>query len=418
MKMADLKKLNMPDTPGVYFFLGSPKRGEGSYSGKDLLYIGKATSLRDRVKSYFSKDLIETRGPLIVDMVFKASAIKWQETDSVLEALILESNLIKKFQPYYNTKEKDDKSWNYVCITDEIFPKVLIIRGKDIDFQNMISKNQKIEAFFGPYTSGMQLKEALKIVRRIFPFVDASSAKKDNYTFYRQLGLTPEVSNENAQKSYKRNIAHIKLFFDGKKKILIKDLKVEMKLAAKEGRFEEAALLRDQIFALGHINDIALIKDSDVLRKTKAGFRIEAYDVAHMNGKNMVGVMTVVENGEISKKEYRTFNIQGFNKANDTGALEEMLSRRFRHTEWGMPDLVVTDGGEAQFRVGQQVLKRYQLTIPVVSVVKDEHHKPKDILGDKEFTQKYKKEVLLANVEAHRFSIVLHRKKRNRNFLV
>ncbi len=408
MKTADLKKLNMPDVPGVYFF----------YSGKDLLYIGKATSLRDRVKSYFSKDLIETRGPLIVDMVFKASTIKWQETDSVLEALILESNLIKKNQPYYNTKEKDDKSWNYVCITDEVFPKVLMIRGKDIDFQNMISKNQKIESYFGPYTSGMQLKEALKIVRRIFPFVDASSAKKDNYTFYRQLGLTPEVSNENAQKSYKKNIANIKLFFDGKKKIIINNLKVEMKSAANAGRFEEAARIRDQIFALGHINDIALIKDSDVVLKQKAGFRIESYDVAHMNGKNMVGVMTVLEDGEISKKEYRTFNIQGFKDANDTGALEEILSRRFRHAEWGMPDLVVMDGGGAQFRVAHQVLKRYQLKIPVVSVVKDERHKPKDILGEKEIIEKSKREIILANSEAHRFSIVLHRKKRNKNFLV
>ncbi len=412
MKSQDLKKLSMPDTPGVYFF----------YSGRDLLYIGKATSLRDRVKSYFSKDLIETRGPLILDMVFKASTIKWQETDSVLEALILESNLIKKHQPYYNTKEKDDKSWNYICITDEPFPKVLMIRGKDIDFTNMISKNQKIESYFGPYTSGGQLKEALKIVRRIFPFVDASSAKKDNYTFYRQLGLTPEVSDENAQKTYKKNIANIKLFFDAKKKIVLNNLEKEMKVEAKAQRFEQAKILRNQIFALGHINDIALIKDSDIVRKKKAGLRIEAYDVAHMSGKNMVGVMTVIEDGEIAKKEYRSFNIQGFTDANDTGALEEMLSRRFRHTEWGMPDLVVTDGGEAQFRVGQQVLKRYQLEIPIVSVVKDERHKPKDILAKDDISQKfakeYKKEIILANSEAHRFSIVLHRKKRNKNFLV
>ena len=407
MKFQDVKKLNMPDTPGVYFF----------QNGKDILYIGKATSLRDRVKSYFSKDLIETRGPLILDMVFKADTLKWQETDSVLEALILESNLIKKHQPYYNTKEKDDKSWNYVCVTDEALPKILIIRGKDINFATMSSTQYKIESYFGPYTSGMQLKEALKIVRRIFPFVDASSAKKDNYTFYRQLGLTPEVSNEHAMRSYKKNISNIKLFFDGKKKNVLKGLEREMKEEAKAGRFEEAARLRNQIFALGHINDIALIKDSEILRKKKANLRIEAYDVAHMGGKNMVGVMTVVEDGEISKKEYRTFNIKNFTDANDTGALEEMLSRRFRHTEWGMPDLIVTDGGEAQFRVGQQVLKRYQLKIPVVSVVKDERHKPKDVLGEKEFIEKYKKEILLANSEAHRFSITLHRKKRNKNFL-
>ena len=135
-----------------------------------------------------------------------------------------------------------------------------------------------------------------------------------------------------------------------------------------------------------------------------------------------MGVMTVLEDGEIAKKEYRSFNIQGFTDANDTGALEEMLSRRFRHAEWGMPDLIVTDGGEAQYRVGQQVLKRYQLDIPIVSVVKDERHKPKDILSkdevSKNLAQKLKKEILMANAEAHRFSIVLHRKKRNKNFLV
>jgi excinuclease ABC subunit C len=113
MQKANFGKLNMPDKPGVYFFM----------KGKDILYIGKATSLKDRVKSYFSSDLIETRGPLLVDMVFKSDSIKWTETDSVLEALILEANLIKKNQPYYNTKEKDDKSFNYVCITkDELGP--------------------------------------------------------------------------------------------------------------------------------------------------------------------------------------------------------------------------------------------------------------------------------------------------------
>lgn len=403
MELKNLKKLNIPDVPGVYFFQDK----------KNILYIGKATSLRDRVKSYFSKDLIETRGPLILDMVFKANTLKWQETDSVLEALILEANLIKKYQPYYNTKEKDDKSWNYVVITKETFPKVLVIRGKDLE-----SCGYQVSARFGPFTSGVQLKEALKIVRRIFPFIDASSAKRDNYQFYRQLGLTPEVSDENAQKSYKKNIANIKLFFDGKKKIILKNLEKEMKIEAKAKRFEEASRLRNQIFALGHINDIALIKDSDVVRKQKAGFRIEAYDIAHMSGKNMVGVMTVVEDGEVSKKEYRSFNIKGFTDANDTGALEEILSRRFRHTEWGMPDLVVVDGGEAQLRVAKQVLKRYQLEIPYVSVVKDERHKAREILGDKDITKKYAKEIIFANSEAHRFSITLHRKKRNKNFLV
>jgi excinuclease UvrABC nuclease subunit len=407
VKSQDLQKFKLPDTPGVYFFK----------LGKDILYIGKATSLRDRTKSYFAKDLIATRGAHIVDMVFKSDLLDWRETDSVLEALILEANLIKKYQPYYNTKEKDDKSWNYVCITDEPLPKLVIERGKNIDFTKKVAQDVACKKIYGPFIHGNQLKEALKIVRRIFPFIDASSAKRDNYEFYRQLGLTPDVSKSDAQTAYRKSIRNIELFFEGKKGALLAALEKDMKALAKAQKFEDAVRVRGQIFALGHINDVALIKDDPNVRKTKAGLRIEAYDVAHLSGKDMVGVMTVIEDGEIAKKEYRTFNIRGFDKANDTGALEELLSRRMRHTEWGMPDLVVADGGEAQYRVAKQVLDRYQLAIPLVAVVKDERHKPKGMLGDVELGKKYKKEILLANSEAHRFSITLHKKKRAKSFL-
>ncbi len=407
MKSQDLAKYKLPDSPGVYFFK----------KGKDILYIGKATSLRDRTKSYFAKDLIATRGAHIVDMVFKADTILYEKTDSVLEALILEANLIKKHQPYYNTREKDDKSWNYVAITDEALPKVLVIRGKEIDLEKLEARSQKLGAVFGPFTQGGQLKEALKIVRKIFPYMDANSAKKDNFEFYRQLGLAPDVTKTESRNTYLKNIKNIKLFFEGKKKTILKDLEKEMRLYAKNGEFERAVIVRNQIFALGHINDVALLKVESQKSKVKSQFRIEAYDVAHMSGKNMVGVMTVMEDGEIAKKEYRSFNVQGFTQANDTGALEEVLSRRLRHVEWGMPDLVVTDGGEAQMRVALQVLSRYQIKVPVVSVVKDERHKPREIIGDKEFADKYKKDILLANSEAHRFSIRLHKEKRSKNFI-
>ena len=120
MKIKDLKKNNLPDKPGVYFFK----------KGKDILYIGKATSLKSRLRSYFAKDLINTRGPMILDMVTLADNITWQESDSVLEALIAEANLIKKYQPKYNTKEKDNKSFNYVCLTKEKLPRVLIERER------------------------------------------------------------------------------------------------------------------------------------------------------------------------------------------------------------------------------------------------------------------------------------------------
>lgn len=373
-------------------------------AGSKILYIGKATSLRDRARSYFSKDLIETRGPLILDMVFKAKSLKWTVTDSVLEALVLEANLIKKYQPIYNTKEKSDKSFNHVVITKD--KKVVVVRGKDLVVKNY-------DSVYGPYTSGASLREALKIIRKIFPYFDAKSGIKGRQEFYRQIGLTPNDSKE-----YRRNIKNIKLFFEGKKSRILKNLEKEMKEYAKRQEFEKANEIKRQLFALKHINDVALIKDESFAdRKIFHPFRIEAYDVAHMAGSKMVGVMTVVEDGlpaqagEINKNEYRKFKIRGYDKANDPGALKEILERRFAHPEWKFPNLIVVDGGKAQINSAKKVLIDSGLAeiIDIVSVVKDERHRPKSILGEKNAVIKREKEILLANSEAHRFAIKYHR---------
>lgn len=138
--------------------------------------------------------------------------------------------------------------------------------------------------------------------------------------------------------------------------------------------------MKSQIFALEHIRDVSLIKEENTQEGNATKFRIEAYDIAHMSGKNMVGVMTVVTNGIADTSEYRKFIIRSQSGSNDTGALEEVLSRRLRHTEWGMPDLIVVDGGVAQKNVAEQVVARYQFPIPVVAVVKDDRHKPAKIL--------------------------------------
>lgn len=397
MKLDKFKKLNLPEKPGVYFFLEKEK----------ILYIGKATSLKDRTRSYFSKDLIETRGPLIVDMVFKATNIKWQETDSVLEALILEANLIKKHQPYYNTKEKDDKSFNYVCITKDELPKVVTTRGRNL-------VKSKYKTIYGPYPNGGQLVEALKVIRKIFPFLDDKS--KNHHEFYKQINLAPDLEKK---KEYLRNIRHIKLFFEGKKKKVLALLKKEMKQCAKEHKFEQANQIKRQIFSLQHINDVSLIKNSlePSIHNLTPNFRIEAYDIAHMSGKNMVGVMTVVEGGEVNKSEYKKFKIRTQNDANDTGALKEVLERRFAHHEWPYPKLIVVDGSMAQMNTAKKVLTSMCIEIPIVGVVKDERHRPKNIRGDDAYTRKYEKEILLANSEAHRFAITYHKKTRNKDFL-
>lgn len=403
--------------------------------GDKILYIGKATILRDRVRSYFSKDLIQTRGPLLVDMVFKANDIKWQETDSVLEALILEANLIKKHQPYYNTREKDDKSFNYVCITKE--NKLRTIRGKDLK-----QTKEKFKRTFGPYTNVGQLKEALKIIRKFFPYIEDRKGTRGKEEFYKQIKLMPESSEEN-----KKNIRNITLFLEGKKKGIISSLTRDMKALAKSKKFEEANEIKKKIFALNHINDIALIKNDtnpgqqNSSRFTLPGlpggsyttknfavpdsFRIESYDIAHMAGRNMVGVMTVVVDGEVDKKEYKKFKIRMADApariakrgGNDTGALTEILERRFNHPEWQKPNLIVVDGGKAQINFTEKVLKKLNLQIPIVSVLKDERHRPKNILGNKDLARKYEREILLANSEAHRFAIGYHKQMRNKNFI-
>src|SRR3990167_3769763 len=271
MNSQDLKKFNLPDAPGGYFFLGKNRK---------ILYIGKATSLKDRVKSYMSKTVFDTRGPLIVKMLEKAERIELIKTGSVLEALILEASEIKKRQPVYNSKEKDDKSYNCVTITKEDFPKVVVTRGSGT---------------YGPFPHGGELKEALKIVRKIFPYRDSKCKLNGKPCFNAQIGLCPgPCAGRISKKNYKKIIRHLNLFFEAKKPQLIKSLEKEMRLFAKGQKFEEAEKVKKQIFALEHIQDIALIKeDLTTNNRQPTTFRIEAYDIAHTSGRDVVGVMTV-----------------------------------------------------------------------------------------------------------------------------
>jgi excinuclease ABC subunit C len=414
VKSQDLKKLNLPDKPGVYFFVRNPspsRRGSTTKSRGEVLYIGKATNLRDRVRSYFAKDLIDTRGPGILDMTLLAGTVEFQETDSVLEALILEANLIKKHQPKYNVKEKDNKSFNCIAITNDPLPKVIIIRERETIRQ---PADKKFNAVFGPYPNGSLLRDALKIIRKIFPFVDDNSAKKDQKEFYKQLGLTPSQESE-----YSKNIRNIKLFLSGKKSKVIASLEKEMKSHAKKHEFELAEIAKRKIFALNHINDVALIKDESLssLEERVDGaagrVRIESYDIAHLSGKNTVGVMTVVTNGRVDKAEYRKFIIRSGKGNDDYGNLKEVLTRRLNHPEWGMPNLIVIDGGLGQYNAACEIVQG----IDLVSVIKDEKHKPKGIHGNPELIRKYKKDILLANNESHRFAVTFHKQKRSKDFL-
>jgi len=407
MERSALSAQSIPDKSGVYYFLGARK---------EILYIGKATRLKSRVKSYFDTALREKRSALIEAMVREAKSISWTVTDSVLEAMLLEVNLIRTHKPRCNTRSKDDKSYNHLVITREEFPRVLVVRGKDLE----LSKGEGGHAYtdiFGPFPNATLFKEVLRIIRKLFQFYDTkkevvgskTKLERGRIDFNRQIGLYPENVTKHA---YARTINHIRLLFQGQKQKIIKDLTSEMNRAAKKENFEEAARLRNKIRALEHIQDVSLIKDEHRVHHDDRNMRIEAYDVAHFDGDNMVGAMIVVTGGEPDRSEYRKFKIEKFTRSNDVGALKDILTRRLLHPEWKLPELVVVDGSTAQKNAAEKCLKKAKLVIPVVGVVKDEHHKPKRIIGAKKLVEEHKQSILLANSEAHRFAITYHKSKR------
>lgn len=489
MQTIQEKIKNLPGAPGVYFFYAKDK---------ELLYIGKATNLRSRVQSYFrgvipglirnpqqilkqvQDDIINVQGrsEWIGRMVAQVSDIAFQETDSVLEALILESNLIKKHQPKYNTLAKDDKSFAYFVVTKEEFPRILIIRKTDLDkmpktklkISNKVQKSNdksSVKSFkykditvgksFGPYSSKMQMQTALKIIRRIFPF-HSLKQKSEKGCLDFQLGVCPGPHNGSISRDdYKKNIRGIKMILEGKKGSLIRMLKKEMESSAKKQEFEKAADLRNKIYALEHIRDVALMTrefDSQELVISNqslvkgelvasyelpvAKFRIEAYDISNISGDHAVGSMVVFENGKPNKSQYRKFKIKTVEGSNDVGMMKEVLTRRFQN-DWAMPDLVLLDGGLGHLNMGEKLLhEELGLDIALAGVAKGPTRKKLDVRIAKNTKYKiqdtlqidsqifYKKindvlqnDLLLKFImdEAHRFAITFHRRRRSKNLL-
>ncbi len=399
----DYKKLQ--DEPGVYLM----KDGEGR-----VLYVGKAGNLRRRVSSYFERP----HDVRIEALVARIKAIDHQRTDTALEALILEAELIKTLRPPFNVREKDDKSFLYIEITKEKFPRVLLVRGKDGE------RGRR----FGPFTSASSVREAMRILRRIFPWSTHDPERIGKFTrpcFDYEIGLCPGTCiGIISREEYIKNIEHLKLFFEGKKKRLLGTLQKEMASASKKMEFEKAEKLRKRIFALQHIQDTALISDSEVLavmageRKEGAAYRIEGYDISNISGTSAVGSMVVFENGEPNKDEYRKFKIRTIFTPNDVGMLTEMLTRRFKRMDkgWRLPDLVLIDGGIGQANAAKKVLMRARLKIPILGIAKGAERKRNDILGAiPKWTDK--KTLIRVRNESHRFAIGYHKALRRRTFL-
>lgn len=414
--------------PGVYIF----KNKSGH-----ILYIGKATNLKSRVSSYFLKATENRPVQYAINQIFKVETI---ETDSVLEALILESNLIKKNQPKYNIDLKDDKSFSYAVITKEKFPRVLIFRGTDLGDKKIQNTKYNIQytSKFGPYTSKKQLETALKIIRKIFPYHSNKQETEKGCLDY-QIGLCPgPYAGKISAKEYLKNIKNIKMILEGRKKILVKKLEKEMKESGKKNEFEKAAEIRNKIFALNHIRDIALISrvnekfeiqnlksetNSKFKIKNSKFLRIEAYDISNIYGQYAVGSMVVFKNNEPEKSQYRKFKIKTIQGADDVGMMREILIRRFNNN-WAKPNIILLDGGQGHLNMAFSLLKVYGLNIPIVAVAKGPDRKKMDLRFKNVDLRNSLKEILnnqnlLKQImdEAHRFAITYHKKVRKKMFI-
>ncbi len=387
----------LPKIPGVYLMKNA--------IGK-ILYIGKAADLKRRVSSYF----LRPQDFRIEKLLSEVEKIGYKKTDTALEALILEAKLIKKFEPPFNIREKDDKSFLYVEITKEKFPRVLLARGKsEINGER-----------FGPFVSASSIRESLKILRRIFSWSMHSpdkSGKKPCFDY--QIGLCPGTCiGAISQKDYFKNIRNLKLIFQGKKKDILKNLNKEMKIASDKLEFEKAEKLKRQIFALRHIQDVALINDSEIRDSDSAvkHYRIEGYDISNISGTSAVGSMVVFIDGKPAKSEYRKFKIRTIQKPNDVGMLKEILRRRFQNN-WPLPDLILIDGGRGQVNAAKQVLATSSgVKIPIVGIAKGNKRKDNKLIGEKPPVVD-KKTLIKARDEAHRFAIKYHKSLRGDNFI-
>ena len=428
MKSLLEQQKKLPKTPGVYLFKGAGDESSGikNGAGKDaegkgaknkVLYVGKASVLRTRVASYL-RDNVDAK---TAQLVKRAVKIDYIQTDTALEALFLEAKLIQKFQPMYNIRQKDDKSNVYLVVTKEKFPRLEITRPTALH-------KFPIQKSFGPFRTKYELEQALKILRRIFPY--HSDRRLDRPCFHYQLKLCPgPCAGAVDAKTYRKNIRNLTLIFEGKKTRILSRLKKEMQILSKAQEFEKAAAVRDTLAALGNLKDIQLKKQETIQWKMAGDLppRLEAYDISTLGGDFSVGGMVVFTFGRKDPAEYRKFKIRrkelrsrvkraGENGPDDTGMLREVLERRFNN-DWPRPNVIFIDGGLTQIRAANEVLRTLGIKIPIVSAAKGPDRKGFKIFKTHKNLTVNRELLAEASAEAHRFAIRFHREVRGKGKL-
>ncbi|MFA6105446.1 MAG: GIY-YIG nuclease family protein [Patescibacteria group bacterium] len=412
--MEDLlqKAKTLPDSPGVYLFYSKDN---------ELVYVGRATSLKSRVSSYFRGK--KTPRP-IEEMIHEVVKISHETTESVLESVIREAHYIKQFQPKYNVLGKDSKSWNYIIITKDVFPKIQTIREHELISwkKEGIDLDKKYFKIFGPYP-GLNMKAAQKILRRLFRYSTCEPNQKRPCLYYEMGQCLGVCAGTISASDYKKQVINpLVMFLSGKKKTVIKDFEKQMKAKAKAEQFEDASRLRDQIHSLQHIHDITIIDKSwfeyEQFKVDKSVRRIEGYDISNLGTTGMVGSMVVFQNGEPKKSDYRKFNIKTVAGQSDVDCLAEVINRRLNHEEWPRPEVILLDGGRPQINRIKKVFKERKVEIPFLGIAKGAERKRNDIiLGSVDpvfirWASEHRGLLIRVRDEAHRFAITFQRSKR------
>ncbi len=396
---------SFPSECGVYIF--KDKRG-------GILYVGKATNIRERVKSHF-RQYHSPRHRLLLNRIHN---IEYTLLPNEESALLLEQALIKENKPPFNVELKDDKSYPYVRISQEEFPSVSIVR----------IRTQKQGLFLGPFTNKKILKKALNLIRRIIKFRTCRKMRKNACLNY-HLGLCPGpcIGKINSQE-YNENIKYLVMVLEGKRRDLAGDLEAKMNTLSSQQKFEEAGLVRDKLKALlsiyqglkGYLQEATLLKDLLDLKKLPRW--IEGIDLSTIQGSFSTGSVVVFLDGEPLKSEYRRYRIKNRVINSDLEMLREVVRRRYVRVlaeKRNLPDLILIDGGRVHLREAVKQIRSLGLDIPVIALAKDKEkiymvgRKEPLILPENSWALH-----LLQRVrnEAHRFAGKYHRLLRKKSF--
>jgi excinuclease ABC subunit C len=403
------KLKHAPAAPGIYLFYSRQRV---------LIYVGKATNLHSRIRSYF----VGQKSPRPIEsFISEIARIRWIKTDSVLEAILLEAKYIKQFQPKYNVLGKDDKSWNYLCLTKESFPKLIAVREHDLASSVTIRHLRPISPMpaahvFGPFP-GLNAQATLKLLRRLFAY-STCEPNAGKSCFYRQINQCLGVcTGEINRADYRRKVvAPLAQFLSGRKRGLLKALKKQMHAASSSQNFEEAARLRNQIFNLQRIQDIALISSIRPVSPIGHIPTIEGYDISNLGSSDKVGSLVVFKSGEPVKSEYKKFKIKTVTGQSDVACLTEVLTRRLKHKEWPLPNIILVDGGKPQLSAARGVLRNAKVNIPIVGIAKGSKRKKNEFFtSDKQiisWIKENKQTLIRVRDEAHRFAVKYQRQLR------